>query len=79
MTNVLNKEVEIIVFDINSEKLRSMENQNTFLDLDEALNSREERQISKSSEDESDIDITSELWKNIHPASTWRQNWRWFW
>ena len=61
MTNVLNKEVEIIVFDINSEKLRSMEKQNTFLDLDEALNSREERQISKSSEDESDIDITSEL------------------
>ena len=61
MTNVLNKEVEIIVFDINSEKLRSMEKQNTFLDLDEALNSRDERQISKSSEDESDIDITSEL------------------
>ena len=61
MVNVLNKEVEIIVFDINSEKLRSMEKQNTFLDLDEALNSREERQISKSSEDESDIDITSEL------------------
>lgn len=61
MTNVLNKEVEIIVFDINSEKLRSMEKQNTFLDLDEALNSREERQISKSSEDESDIGITSEL------------------
>ena len=61
MANVLNKEVEIIVFDINSEKLRSMEKQNTFLDLDEALNSREERQISKSSEDESDIGITSEL------------------
>ena len=61
MTNVLNKEVEIIVFDINSQTFRNMEKQKTFPDLNEVLNYLNERQISKSSEDESDIDITSEL------------------
>ena len=66
MVNVLNKEVEIIVFDINSQTLRNMEKQKTFPDLNEVFNYLDERQISKSSEDESDIDISHQSCEKVY-------------
>ena len=70
MMNILNKEVEIVVFNINRKAGISMEKQEKIMNLDEALNYLDGLQVSERSEDESDIDIShQELCKNIHSTS----------
>ena len=67
--NISNKEVEIIVFNINSKALISMEKQKWFLDeiLTKSLTIlSDELQLSESSEDESDINISHQSCAKIY-------------
>ena len=66
MMNILNKEVEIAVFNINGKAGISMEKQEKIMNLDEALHYLDGLQVSERAEDESDIDISHQSCAKIY-------------